>query len=457
MKSLVAVAKKQLSRRARATPVLRWALDYPTSDGESVVTDAGQVVQGWLLLEAEWADRLDLVSVVANWHQEFELIHPLEVNRQDVVAHFSENLPEVAEQRRCGFRFTVPHHVQRFLLVMDVEGQRWPMTEVRLKGVDASPGLKVLRGEAGWLFLDNDTNGSVDQFTGRMRLTAVGLENWRQYLLGSQALAQLSGSCLALLISPSKESVMGARYHPMSAQGIGPIDQLLSLDEAHDVVYPLDVLIALGDEAFIPTDSHWTHRGAMVSAISVAERLGLDANACRRVLAKDLYRARAIGGDLGNKLSPPEKSDVQVLVSFDFNKHKTFDNGLPNFGRVLVIEYAEALNEGTCLIFGASSTYSMFNYLARFFKRVIFVHSAGSLDPALIALVKPQFVVAQTNARFVIQVPETTFAIQRVIVEKMARLSAAEREMTLKRQVLADEAYLSEIGLSLSVVARDLT
>ena len=214
------------------------------------------------------------------------------------------------------------------------------------------------------------------------------------------------------------------------------------------MVYPVEALQALGDGAFIPTDTHWTHHGAMEAAVALATHLGLSSSHCRKALAKDRYKLREMGGDLGNKLTPRRTSRVEVLTSFNYARYKTYDNGLPNFGRLLVIEYPKAVSDGVCLIFGSSSSYSMFNYLCRFFRRIVFVHSAGSLDQELIASVRPDFLVAQTNARFVVQVPVLDQVLDGQIRDKVARLSKEERELVASRRLPAAPDVLEALGVA---------
>lgn len=431
-------------------PVEQWALDFPSEQRGSRFMTSGRVVQGWILLSESIMDMHPKVQVVAEWQSAFELCHPLEIERPDVI----ENVLKVSAKQhpllRCGFRFTVPPRLGRFRLWLALGEQRWLLQEVSVDTQDAesSEQLKVLEGKQGWLFLDNDTNGSVDQFMGRMRLTKAGVEGWQAYLTQT---ARVAGKRpWALLVAPSKESVMGAAYHPRKEGNTGPMHQVLGLAMAQQVVYPVAELKLLGDSAFIPTDTHWTHKGAMAATIALAEKLGVDRTACQALFQKDRYKDKTMGGDLGNKLTPKQTSTIEVLISFNHARYKVFDNGLPNFGRLLVMEYPEALVARTCLVFGSSSSYSMFNYLCRIFKRFVFVHSAGNIDPELVAAVAPDYLAAQTNARFVVQVPVANQSLLELISDKRSRLSAEEQAMVEKRQVLAspDNVLLDELNLA---------
>ncbi|MCS2609147.1 alginate O-acetyltransferase AlgX-related protein [Halomonas dongshanensis] len=441
------------------SPILRWELDYPSSLREPRFTGAGRIVQGWVLLQHTQAHLLSNIRIVAAWTTNFELCHPLEIERPDVIERVLKAKSDVHPQRFCGFRFTIPRHISDFALWLECGKQRWLLQEVSVDGVATleSPAiLKVLEGKSGWLFLDNDTNGSVDQYRGRLRLTTAGLATWQAYLARFHAIAERVGARSAMLVAPSKESVMGPHYHPCDEGSGGPISQLLGLPEANQLVYPVRELNALGDSAFIQNDSHWAQRGAMQATCALASALGLDDEAVKAVFAKDTYQPRTLVGDLGNKFSPQRTCEIQALRSFNYNRYRHFDNGLPNFGRLLVLVYPKALLTSTCLIFGSSSSYSMFNYLSRLFQRVVFVHSAGSLDPELVEAVRPEFLVVQTNARFVVQIPKVKQPLEALVADKRARLTPEEQALVAERRVDVDkeDATITSLGLVPWVVSK---
>lgn len=455
--------KRCLSERPadalKGSPVKAWALDYPSPEREACFVAAGRVVQGWVLFDDTFfadSDERDIVlssaRVVAHWDAVYELSHPLEVARPDVIEKILGGKPSLHPQQRCGFRFSVPLRVKHLELWLVLQDERWLLQDIAITEENSLPSasmLKVLRGSNGWLFLDNDTNGSVDQYCGRLRLTESGIQEWQRYLIGVKAVAAQHRASMAMLVAPSKESVMGPRYHPDREGDSDPIRQLLALPESEMFVYPVPELGQLGDAAFIQTDTHWTQQGAMTATCSLAAKLGLDAEAVAALFAKDVYRERTVTGDLGNKLEPPRQCKVPILTSFSYAKHRHYDNGLPNFGRLLVLVNEAALVQETCLIFGSSSSYSMFHYLCRVFGRVVFVHSAGSLDAELVDALKPAYLVIQTNARFVVQVPSLRQPLLTTIQEKQARLSEEEQALVAKRQLLVsqDDSLIAELDL----------
>ena len=433
---------------------IRWHVDFPSPERPAWLFPNGWVVQGWVLLPDHLAECREKVAVVAQWATAFDVSHPLTIDRPDVVEKALGILPKHSKQLKCGFRFTVPQHLTTFSLSVVVDGECSAVKTVHMPAVteeaNQPPRLKVLEGRDGWLFLDNDTNGSVDQYCGRLRLTEEGLSSWQVYLAGLEAIAQQCKAKMAMLVAPSKESVMGPRYHPYKEGSGGPISQLLGLSGAFPFVYPVPELSAMGDDAFIQTDTHWTQQGAMAASKALAKKLELDGHAVAQRFANDRYRKRDLTGDLGNKFDPPRQCEVPILASFSYSKCRYFDNGLPNFGRLLVLVNDDALVKETCLIFGSSSSYSMFHYLCRLFHRVVFVHSAGSLDQALIRAVKPAYLVIQTNARFVVQVPSLEQSLEKMIIDKRARLSDEELEMVAKRRICPADgnALLADLNLT---------
>ncbi|MGO2264643.1 alginate O-acetyltransferase AlgX-related protein [Halomonas sp.] len=438
-------------------PVHRWELDYPSDMRSAQFSESGRVVQGWVLLNTEHAEWQQKLTIVAAWEPAYELCHPLEIERADVIERVLGASDEDHLQRYCGFRFTVPPSLTRFTLWLACEDQRWLLQVVEInppEALQAPETLKVLEGKAGWLFLNNDTNASVDQYRGRLRLTPRGLSGWQRYLSAFYALAEKQKAASAVLVAPSKESVMGPGYHPYAEGAGGPIQQLLALPEAQVLVYPVQALMALGDDAFIQTDTHWTQRGAMAASKVLAAALGLDERAVENTFVDDEYGELSLTGDLGSKLKPERTCRISSLHTFNYHQYRCFDNGLPNFGRLVVLANGKALMPGTCLIFGSSSSYSMFNYVSRLFKRVVFVHSAGNLDPEVVKAVQPEFLVAQTNARFVVQVPSASCSLQALIAEKKACLSEEEVMMVAKRRIGVEthNPVISSLGLSPWVV-----
>ncbi|WP_432697905.1 alginate O-acetyltransferase AlgX-related protein [Marinobacterium sp. YM272] len=430
------------------SPLLTWCLDYPSPDHAPRFTHSGRVVQGWVLLDPEKADTLSRVRIICHLQPAFELCCPLELKRLDVIERILQQPADGHEQLSCGFRFTVPPDLHSFNLSFELDGQRWPLQRIEVEpAVAENTLLKVIKGHNDWLFLDNDTNFSIDQFTGRLQLTTRGLKSWEAYVDALKNGFGAQRSPAVMLVAPTKESVMG-HYHPMTAAAVSPLDPVFALFPPGLLLHPVSELRdTLGDEAFFKTDTHWTHRGGSLAAALVARKLGLSAEHLDRLLASDRYRVRNHAGDLGSKLEPRMAAPASFLTSFHYGKWVVYDNGLPNFGRVIVIQYPDALEEGCCLVFGSSSSYSMFNYLSRFFRQLVFVHTAGNLDPSLIDAVAPDYLIVQTNARFMIRPPIADYNLKNTIIEKQDSLDCTAIERQAQIRKVSDLELVTSLGL----------
>ena len=238
-----------------------------------------------------------------------------------------------------------------------------------------------------------------------------------------------------------------SQYHPYQAGEGGFLDQVFERLPAEQVIYPKQELRALGHEAFYKTDTHWTHKGALLAAVVLARRLGAEESALKKWEKTFNFKVKNHVGDLGNKLTPPVAADAPVLASGSYRRFLVYDNGLPNFGRILVFQNKNPLIQGQCLVFGSSSSYSMFQMLQRLFSEVVFVHTAGNLDEAVIAAVNPDYLIAQTNARFMVRAPINKSNVLTVIEEKLAALSEEEQERTRKNYLFKPEAQALLSGL----------
>lgn len=358
-----------------------------------------------------------------------------------------ERIPSASKQSHCGFSFTVPYSAGKIELFLRVNDNEWPLQVIEASHPHhVSHALKVLKGKQGWLFLDNDTNNSVDQFTGKVRLTPLSLNKWNLYFQEMETLAKKHSQHYAMLIAPSKESVVGAKYHPQK-EGLSPVTQVVQLAPPSLLVYPLAELKKQGDTSYFKSDTHWSHKGALTATIELATRLGIEKSTLEQLFCNDVYQDLVKGGDLGNKLTPKVTCRTEVLKSFNYRKSVIYDNGLPNIGRIIIFANKSAPIKEICLTFGSSSSYSMFSYLSRIFESYIFIHTAGNIDPELVEKVKPDYLVTQTNARFVVQAPTVEYSVSQAIREKITSLSKEEKSKTIKNRLNNNKETLRRLQL----------
>lgn len=416
-----------------------WALDFPQQDKAPRVNERGLYLQGWVLPHAG-TQQGELVARFTAGSEEVLRTIPFNNDRPDVIQRVVGAAPAGHPHLRCGFIAYLKEAPQAFELGVKLDGETVWLCDVQLTESTLGAGtenkraeMQVIRGTGGWLFLDNDTNRSVDQYTGRLQLDDAGLERWQAYLDGCVAIAADISAPHALVIAASKEQVLPEHYpHQKGERTVH--EQVLALcREEHRVLDTVQLLAARPDKeaCFIKTDTHWTDRGALAASLALLARLGLEVQVAQDCLAKDVYYTMPFAGDLGCKLTPPVSEATEFLQAPPAVHGSAFDNHLPNIGRVLIFDEGEALWPHKLLVFGASSSYPMLKYLKRLFRRVVFIHSAGHVDLAVVQHERPDFLVMQTTARFMIEAPDTGFVLAGAVAAKMDGVEEAVRARAL--------------------------
>lgn len=404
-----------------------WALDFPQADTPVRIGERGLYLQGWVLTQADVV-RGSMVVRAGTDGQETQRLIPFNNARPDVIQRVLGLAPDGHPQLCCGFIAWLADIPQDFTLGVSLDGKTTWLCQVQLHGNDIAklelPEAQVIQGSAGWLFLDNDTNRSVDQYTGKLTLDQAGLARWQTYLDASKAIAGDAGVRHALVVAASKEQVLPEHY-PHKKGAITVHEQVLALCQPeHHVVDTAALLAAHADRevCFIKTDTHWTDRGAMLATLAVLQELGLDTEQARQQLACDVYYTMPFAGDLGVKLTPALTAPTEFLQAPPAASDAVFDNHLPNLGRVLIFEMDAAVWPLSLLIFGASSSYPMLKFLKRLFSRIVFVHSAGNVDADIVRHECADFLLMQTTARFMVEPPGTAFSLRDTVMAKIGNV-----------------------------------
>lgn len=420
-------------------PAIRaWVLDFPQTGAAARVTEAGLYLQGWLLTKPQAVRGHVMLRTRRDGVEQVQAL-AFNNDRPDVIQRVLGETPAGHAQLRCGFNAHVPNLPAEFTLGVSVDGRTTWLCEVSMSGtpiVHAAPApeeTQVIQGKDGWLYLDNDTNNSVDQYTGRLRLGQDELGRWAAYLDESAALAGTLGARHAVVVAASKEQVL-PEFYPHARAAVTVHEQVLGLARPEHGLVDTAALLAARDDketCFIKTDTHWTDRGAREACLSTLAALGLDAAQALAVFANDKYYSASFIGDLGTKLRPPAGAPTEFLRAPAATDGAAFDNELPNIGRVLVFENADAPWPNSLLLFGASSSYRMLRYLKRLFRRIVFVHSAGNVDPQIVQHERPDYLVMQTTARFMITPPGHGFRLADAVAEKLRGADEALRARAL--------------------------
>ena len=420
-----------------------WALDNPANDKFAKVTEQGLYLQGWILGKTDRSFDSIILRSSRDGVENHRTI-PVNGGRPDVIQRVLGLSPSGHPQLRCGYSTYLNNFPEEFTLGAHIDGEiswfctvqlheRDELVTEKVEPVEQFAQPPVIQGTNDWLFLDNDTNRSVDQYTGRLMLDEGGLVLWRAYLNQCASLASSAGSRHALVIAPSKEQVLPEHY-PHQKGELTVSDQVFAICNCGNHVINAASLLAARPEkqaCFIKTDTHWTDRGALVATEALIGELGLDFTDANKLFADDVYHTMPFAGDLGIKLTPALAAPTEFLVAPPPPSGAVFDNQLPNIGRVLVFESGAALWPHSMLIFGSSSSYQMLKYLKRLFNRIVFIHSAGNVDSDVVSHEKPDFLVMQTTARFMIEPPNVNFSLGDAVRRKLAAEAEAVRDRAL--------------------------
>ena len=429
--------------------VYSWHLDSPSANGDCLVSPEGdRLVQGWVLFNSEYLYLIPKSHIVLQWNSDYELVYFLDVERPDVVSRILKETSDSHAQLRCGFKILLPPDASIFNLSLACDDRKIHLAMVHTKPIIKNViKPKVLEGRDGWLFLDNDTNHSVDQHAGKIRISDKGLREWEVYANDISAYTSSLKSEPVVLVAPTKESVMH-QYHPKEKSLTSCLANVFNAIDKLKVVYPVEELAVAGESSFYKTDTHWTHKGASLAAFYSIKALNLPIDDFNRILINDVYKSVNHVGDLGNKFDPHLSSPADILVSFHYRHKICYDNGLPNFGRLLITQNDEAISDSSCLVFGSSSFYSMLSYLCRFFKTLVFVHSAGNVDRSLVNSMSPDYLLVQTNARFMIRPPTNNYNLLEVITKKQNELTEEQIIHQLSIQNISNLDCVHQLGLN---------
>jgi len=376
----------------------RWHLDFPVQgqniDG-SLLNHEGVLFQGWLLDQSDSPISLVVLSGC-------EVI-PLTLSRprSDVISKILGDSPEDHPKLHCGFSQQVKLKHASFSIGVVKEGRFIQLLTGAIEGK-----FQILKGDNGWLFLDNDTNKSIEQHTGKFRLSRTAKAEWKEYLesLTNYSLSKKLPVCL--LVAPSKEMVY-QQYYPYKFSKQAPIRKLTELiPDTLNFVLPIHELRNLDRRSFRVCDTHWSVHGARLASQLVSSKLSLKAVSELDIFNSDVYQRKRLSGDLGSKLFPAQLHNEDRLISFSYREKVIYDNNIDNFGRVICTFNREALLGESLLVFGSSSSYTMFDYLSRLYTNIVFVHTAGNIDHDVIEAVRPDCLCLQTNARFVVKAPK---------------------------------------------------
>lgn len=343
-------------------------------------------------------------------------IYDFNVLRPDVVYFFSEKGNNFKES--CGFRIKL-NFLNCEKLGVYFNGEidwcvKFNFTEV----------LGVIRGRDNWLFLDNDSNRSVDQFTGVLNLNKSNIEKWR--IFSKNLNRVLDGYNYNYLIASSKENIFPEKYPFEKCElSFSAKVKEIFLQESVKFIDPSS-LLKLSKYSYHETDTHWSDIGGYIAYCEWMRVNGFEDD----IVSVEFFDVWSVG-DLGSKVSPIEKSIRKTHKYNSYHSECVFDNFVEGTGSFRIFYNKNAKNKSKILMFGGSSlsSGSLFNYFSYSFEKVFVINLPGSIILDLVNHVNPDYILIQTNERYMINPGEIFEKIEETeVVKKTKKLSFEKKD-----------------------------
>lgn len=338
-----------------------------------------------------------------------EKLLPPNTERPDVNAEYSD------ASILCGLSVLVPFHTS-FDIGVNKGGLNIWLARIELTEV------QVLEGSSGYLFLDNDDNESVDQYTGTRKIDAENLDAWETYFQAINTRPDSSTSKFVFCIAPAKEYVFPDLY-PVLNSGMTAYGQFKqAFSSVTNMLDPLKSLFHHRQLTYSKNDTHWTDFGAFITAQLICTRLKLP-----YVAPSLIYTPEVTTGDLGIKYNP-QKLEYSFFADLTNSCIDRFDNMIPVRGNIVSLNNSQAARKETCLIFGSSSSESVAIQLCGVFSRVVRVFSGADIDIDIIEHEKPSCIIVILASRFLVRSATTDFRINSEVRRKLEGMTNEEIE-----------------------------
>lgn len=300
---------------------------------------------------------------------------------------------------------------------------------------------KVIEGRDGWLFLGNDTNNSIEQYTGKLLLSDEQITSYSAYF------AKLNSyiSCdFSFFVVPNKEYVLPDKYPYFKEKSsyltiLEQVKKVAAFNDI-DINYPVELLSEF-PESFYKTDTHWNDYGAYLGLEFVLKKIDsiilpkIDINNFDSVL---------VSGDLGEKLNPVRKDSRLVYTGEGFSE-MVFHSNLKNHGYVVHYKSTKALNKKKVLIFGDSFGIQFEKFLEIIFEEVVFAYSPAIFIKELYDVFCPDVVILQINQRFLAEPPKIRSEMKNSLIFKKINKFSANELLEYKNN-MAVRCQNSDIG-----------
>lgn len=284
----------------------------------------------------------------------------------------------------------------------------------------AGRGRNFIEGRDGILFLDNDTNSTMDQIAGRAALSSSTLKLWQRTLRARVHLLKDLGATYKLVIAPAKEVVL-AQYLPdgISLSQNRPAAQLLADPQLKtEICYPLDGLRELDAKnpcSYPKGDTHFGEEGAYVVYREAMKSLGYG----RFIIPRSqlVEGEEEVMGDLMVNSPTRQLERVKTLRPANSTYRVTFNNNKKNRGRVVSTENPSA-RRGSLVMFRDSFSEPLIPFFAQTFRHCTFVWQPY-VDFDVVEAQKADVVLNVMAERFLQIVPDD---LQKLSLEDLAAI-----------------------------------
>lgn len=239
-----------------------------------------------------------------------------------------------------------------------------------IRAVDGE--ASVLEGAEGHLFLVGGHHDVRDYFTGVRTPGAESVTAFGANAVARREYCARAGVRYAAIVFPEKLAALSALVD-------FPVRSLLrdvygqGADPAALPLYPIAALAE--PKCWKRTDTHLSHGGTLrVLELLLADAFPADWPGFR-VHLRDHIRVHGFSGDLGRKLTPPQREKAKSYVAPDTVSIES--NGVKgaNDGVMFIVRNPASVSERRLLIFGDSFFRMILPQLAYFFRDIVFCRS----------------------------------------------------------------------------------
>ncbi|MGE8128202.1 alginate O-acetyltransferase AlgX-related protein [Methylobacterium sp. NPDC080182] len=315
-------------------------------------------------------------------------------------------------------------------------------------------------GQDGWLFLKTGTNDVLGQYE-RPGETTELIWQWRSLVTTRERRLRAQGILYRHVVAPEKLMIYDHRLDGLTIRpGASPAYRLLHSEPPAgrfpgpvglyaawrrrkrwrqtciDLVTPMRAQRDAAD-LYCRTDTHWSADGCYLAYAEICRALGAEP---RQDLRERPSFETDHDGDLGSAFDPPRRARSRTVL-MQQDAVRTYGSPIVearekagllhtlHVGAHVIYGNTEATDPRRLVLFGDSFShvmpYMLTIMLAETFREVHFVWST-SLDWPYIERVRPDIVLTEVAERFMVQLPDDTFSVERYAQDRFgAELAAA--------------------------------